>query len=66
MRQSTERKWFASARGVVNLVILGETDKTYVVCSPEEYRRAQREGREPCRVGFRKSDEVPRNRKLRS
>jgi hypothetical protein len=58
MAEATQIKRFNSARGVVRLVVLEETPETYMVCSPEEYAAAQREGRKPLRVGFRKTDVV--------
>ena len=49
---------FRSARGVVNLVVRGETGDTYIVCTHEELKRAQAERREPRVLGFRKTDVV--------
>ena len=62
MRQVTASKEFMSATGVVRLVILGETELTYLVCSPEEFESSRRERRDPRSLGFRKSDVVTRGK----
>lgn len=49
---------FTSARGIVSLVVCGETRETYIVCTPEELHAARAAGREPQVVGFRKADVV--------
>ncbi len=49
---------FSSARGVVSLVVCGETDDAYIVCAPEEYKAAREAGREPLVLGFPKADVV--------
>ena len=58
MAQRIETKRFDSARGIVTLVVLGETKDVYLVCSPEEHDAARREGRSPRLIGFRRSDVV--------
>ena len=58
MKQVPKTLWFTSARGPVELVVIGETSATYIVCSPQEYDSSVRDRREPLQVGFRKTDVI--------
>jgi hypothetical protein len=52
---------FKSARGIVRLTVLAEDGEVYIVCRPEEYEQAKREGRKPLAVGFKKSDAIEKD-----
>jgi hypothetical protein len=49
---------FTSARGIVSLIVRGETRETYIVCTAEELKASREAGREPQVLGFRKADVV--------
>jgi hypothetical protein len=55
---SIEILTFKSARGLVSLVVVGETTETYIVCTLEEFERARAAGEAPRVLGFRKADAV--------
>lgn len=53
-----EKVTLRSALGEITRVVTRVQDGIVSVCSDEEYRRAEKEHREPLSVGFRVSDIV--------
>jgi hypothetical protein len=48
-----------SNQGVIKRLVVEDLGEVLLVCLPEEYARARREGRKPMAVGFKRSDLIP-------